>query len=262
MIEARLVFRFLSMLGHILAGASTILFRFPFLDAEAREKRLVRWSARLLKIAGVKVTVEGRPPLVRGQGALIVANHVSWLDIHVVHSLVPAHFISKADVRGWPVVGWLAEKGAGTLFLARSRQADAKRVNNDMAEHLRAGECLALFPEGTTSDGAALLPFYASLFQPAVEADIPVRPTLIRYLTEEGERCEAAAYYGETSLLQSLVRVLRQPEVHAEITFLPPIPVGGRHRRELAAESQRVIRERLAACGPGNPPESGGRLPA
>jgi 1-acyl-sn-glycerol-3-phosphate acyltransferase len=152
---------------HVVAGALTILLLFPWLDRAERDKRVGRWAGKLLVILKVRAVQRGRSPTVRGQGALIVANHVSWLDIHVVHSLLPARFVSKAEVRGWPVIGWMAE-AAGTLFLERSRKSDAARMNTVMAGHLKGGDCLALFPEGTTTDGSRLLPFYPSLFQPAV----------------------------------------------------------------------------------------------
>lgn len=262
MTRIRTAFRFLSIFAHLLSGVLTVLLLFPFLDTAEREKRLVRWSGRLLKISGVSVTVRGRPPVVRGKGVLIVANHVSWLDIHLIHSLMPARFISKAEVSDWPVIGWLADKAGRTLFLERTRKADAKRVNQNMADHLKAGECLALFPEGTTTDGSGMQPFYASLFQPAVEAGAMVCPALIRYLTVEGERSEAAAYYGDISLLDSARRILSQRGIRAEVTFLPVIHSKGLHRRELAATSEQVIRELLAAGGRDSQPGSAGRLQA
>lgn len=177
---------------HILAGAFTILLLFPFLKPDERGRRVVAWARKLLAIVRVRVTVHGRPPAVRGEGALIVANHVSWLDIHVLHSLIPSRFVSKAEVRDWPLIGWMAEQ-AGTLFLDRRKKADARRVNETMAALLRQGECLALFPEGTTTDGTRLLPFYPSLLQPAVVAGARVWPAVIRYRHPDGRINLAAA---------------------------------------------------------------------
>lgn len=254
--------RLLSLQGHVLVGALTVLVLFPFLATAERERRLVRWAARLLRIVGVHVTVKGQAPAARIGGALIVANHVSWLDIHLIHSVLPARFVAKAEVRGWPVIGWLADKAGGTLFLERARKTDAKRVNGAMADHLRAGECLALFPEGTTTDGSELLPFYSSLFQPAVTAQAPVCPALIRYRTGAGRYCQAAAWHGDSSLLDSLRRIVRQPAVFAEIEFLTPIPSQGLHRRELAARAEQAIRGLLVADGHGSQPEIADHLPA
>lgn len=241
--------RYLRLAGHVLSGALTVLLLFPFLDRGERERRLVRWAGGLLGAVGVRVVMRGRPPTVRGGGALIVANHVSWLDIHVLHSLLPARFVSKAEVRDWPLIGWLADKAGGTLFLERTRRSDARRMNGVMARHLHEGDCLALFPEGTTSDGSGVLPFYASLFQPATEAEATVWPARIRYLRQDGSSCTAAAYYGDLSLLASLGRIVREPGIVAEIEFLPAIPARGRGRKELAAEAEAAIRAALAPAG-------------
>jgi len=260
--SARSGYRFLAVFMHLASGVLTVLLLFPFLDRGEREKRLVRWAGRLLATVGVRVVMRGRPPSVRGGGALVVANHVSWLDIYVIHSLLPARFISKAEVRDWPVIGWLADKAGGTLFLERTRRSDAKRMNELMATHLRDGDCLALFPEGTTSDGRDLLPFYPSLFQPSVDAGAPVWPALIRYLDSTGAYSPAPAYYGDMTLLASLRRILREGAIVAEINFLPAISTRGLSRRELAAAAEAAIREALAADGGGSRPGTDARLQA
>ena len=245
--------------AHLLSGALTVLLLFPHLDRAERARRVTRWAAGLLAIVGVRVRVLGRPPGVRAGGALLAANHVSWLDIHLLHSLLPARFVSKAEVRGWPLIGWLAE-ACGTVFLVREKKSDAKRVNEVMAEHLRLGDCLALFPEGTTSDGREVLPFYPSLFQPAVDARAQVWPVYIRYLTPAGEHCEAAAYFGGMSLGESFRQVIRAGGIEAEVLFLPPIESKGLARRELAKAAEAAIRE--ASAGPDSAPGNTVRLPA
>lgn len=236
---------------HILAGALTILLLFPFLKPDERDRRVVAWARKLLAIVRVRVKVRGRPPAVRGEGALIVANHVSWLDIHVLHSLLPSRFVSKAEVRDWPLIGWMAAR-AGTLYLERTRKSDARRVNEEMAVLLRAGECLALFPEGTTTDGTRLLPFYPSLLQPAVVAGARVWPAVIRYRHPDGRINLEAAYCDDISLGQSLRRILAQDGILAEVSFLSPIASAGLHRRELARLAETAIREHLAADGHGS----------
>ncbi len=239
---------------HLLAGALTILLLFPWLEPDERGRRVVAWARRLLAIARVQVAVEGRAPAVRGEGALIVANHVSWLDIHVLHSLLPSRFVSKAEVRDWPLIGWMAAR-AGTLYLERRRKTDARRVNEEMAALLRAGQCLALFPEGTTTDGTRVLPFYASLLQPAVAAGARVWPVAIRYRHPDGRLCLEAAYHGPISLGQSLRRILSQNGIVAQVSFLPPIAAVGLHRRELAARAEAAIRARLEGDAAGTRPE-------
>ncbi len=237
----------------LLAGALTILLLFPFLAPEERGRRVVAWARKLLAILRVRVVVHGRPPAVRGEGALIVANHVSWLDIHVLHSLLPTRFVSKAEVRDWPLIGWMAAR-AGTLYLERGKKSDARRVNAEMAALLRAGECLALFPEGTTTDGTRLKPFYTSLLQPAVAAGARVWPAVIRYRHPDGRINVQAAYYDDISLAQSLMRIVAQDAIVAEVTFLPPIPATGLTRREVAHRAETAIRACLAADAPGNEP--------
>ncbi|MBU1664866.1 MAG: 1-acyl-sn-glycerol-3-phosphate acyltransferase [Gammaproteobacteria bacterium] len=231
--------KFLRVVGHILAGTLLVLLRFPSLDRPERARRVTRWATQLLAMLAVRVRVRGELPT--AGGALVAANHVSWLDIHLLHSLLPARFISKAEVRKWPVFGRFAE-AAGTVFLVREKKADAMRVNQLMAEHLREGDCLALFPEGTTSDGRGVLPFFPSLFQPAVEAQTAVWPVCIRYLNSDGSLCTEAAYYAQINLGESLRKILKLEEIHAEVTFLPPIASEGLTRRELARSTEETIR--------------------
>lgn len=247
---------------HLMSGVMTVLCLFPFLDRAEREKRLVRWSGIMLAIVGVRVVTRGRPPAVRGGGALIVANHVSWLDIHVIHSLLPARFISKAEVRNWPVIGWLADKAGGTLFLERTRKSDARRMNAVMADLLREGDCLALFPEGTTSDGSELLPFYPSLFQPAVDAGVTLWPARIRYLDSAGKHSTEAAYYGDMTMLESFRKIVAARRLVAEIEFLPTISARGLPRRALAAQTEAAIRATWDDAGRDSRPGSDGRLQA
>jgi len=254
------VLKLLRLGGHLLAGVLTILLLFPHLDGAERGRRVTRWAARMLVILGIRVVSRGRAPNVRAGGAMLVSNHVSWLDIHVLHSLLPVRFISKAEVRGWPVIGWLAEQ-VGTVFLVREKKSDAMRVNQVMANHLRDGDLLALFPEGTTSDGREVLPFYPSLFQPAVEARAQIWPARLRYLDGEGNPSEAAAYYGGMTLAESLWRVACQRGITVEVEFLPQIAhQEGLGRRELARLCETVIRG--ADAGAGSPPGSTARLPA
>jgi 1-acyl-sn-glycerol-3-phosphate acyltransferase len=252
------VLKLLRLCGHLLAGAATVLWRFPRLEAPARAQRVNQWAADLLAILRVQVVTKGALPA-PGNGALLVSNHVSWLDIHVLHSLLPVRFISKAEVRGWPLIGWLAEQ-TGTVFLVRQKKADAHRIHQVMTGHLKRGEVLALFPEGTTSDGRTVLPFYPSLFQPAVEARVPVWPVRLRYVDDQGRHAEAAAYHGDMTLAQSLWRIARQPRVVVQVEFLTPIQhQEGRGRRELARLCEAAIRGDGGA--PDTAPESIARLP-
>lgn len=220
-----------------------------------------RWALRLLAIAGVRLSVRGDPPGIEPRSGVVVANHVSWLDIFVIAAVSPSRFVSKSEVRDWPVAGYLATK-AGTVYLERARRRDAARVNREMADLLAAGERLAVFPEGTTTDGSMLKHFHGSLLQPAVESGVPVFPAAIRYLDAEGNVTPAAAYVGEDSFMQSLKRILAERGLRVEVTFLPPIAVAGRTRNEVAREAERVIASALRLPAPRTRPETPADPPA
>lgn len=239
--SVRAVWRVLALGVHLLAGITRILLCFPRYGAAQRATAIRVWSQRMLALFNIEVRVTGSAPPVGPQGAVLVSNHVSWLDIHVLHSLWPVRFISKSEVQHWPVIGWLASK-TGTVFLTRERKADALRVNQLMAEHIAAGDLLAFFPEGTTSDGRGLLPFYASLFQPAVAAQAPVWPVHLSYRDVFGRYCPDAAYYGDITMHQSLWRVARLDGLRVEVRCLPPITPDGSDRKALAQAAEAAIR--------------------
>jgi 1-acyl-sn-glycerol-3-phosphate acyltransferase len=172
---------------------------------------------------------------------LLVANHISWLDILVMNAAAPAHFVSKADVRHWPVLGRLIA-GAGTLFIERESRRDAMRVVHHMAEHLQTGEMLAVFPEGTTSDGTELLPFHANLFQAAISAQAPMLPVALMYRdTTTGKRSSAPVYVGDTTLLASMWHTLCSPGLVAQVCYGQPDFPQGRDRRTWAADARRQV---------------------
>ena len=146
---------------------------------------------------------------------LLVANHISWLDILVMHAARHCRFVSKADVRHWPLIGTLAT-GGGTLYIERESRRDAMRVVHHMAESLKRGEIVAVFPEGTTSDGVALLPFHANLIQAAISADAPVQPVALSFHRARHPRAEPArpATSGTTRWLGSVWRTLGRAADH------------------------------------------------
>lgn len=213
-----------------------------------RHQRIQWWAQRLLHLMGIEVTVVG-PGGAPGPH-LLVANHVSWLDIMVVHAVCPqARFVSKADVKHWPVLGWLVE-AAGTLFIERESKRDALRVVHQMAAALQAGQTVAVFPEGTTSDGHRLLPFHANLLQAAVATGAPIQPLALRF-TEPGHAVSPrAAYIGETTLLQSLWRIASGSGLQVRITWLSVVLTQGIERRVLA----RMLQEHIAAALPPEEP--------
>lgn len=216
---------------HVLHGVWIVVMRFPSLDPAARAGKIRWWSARLLRLMGVRLDASGTP---RPGAKLVVANHISWLDILSIHAVCPeARFVSKADVKHWPVLGTLVA-AAGTLFIERERKRDALRVVHQMAESLARGESVAVFPEGTTSDGTGLLPFHANLLQAAIAAEVPVQPMALRYADAQAPVSEAVSYVGDITLLQSLWSVATSDGLSVRVQVLGAQSVAHADRRRLA----------------------------
>lgn len=231
--------RILRALGHVLRGLWTIRSEFGKLTPEATDLLVREWTRQMLGILGVTLQVRGTPP---AHGPLlVVANHISWLDILVMNAARPSHFVSKADVKAWPVIGALVT-GAGTLYIERESRRDAMRVVHKMAEHLRGGDILAVFPEGTTGDGQTLLTFHANLIQAAIAAEAPVLPVGLSYVDPvRGQRHDAPLFIGDTTLLQSLWNTLRATDVVAVVHYGEPQRAEGRDRRAWAADLRDAV---------------------
>jgi 1-acyl-sn-glycerol-3-phosphate acyltransferase len=226
---------------HVLHGMLIVATRFGQIDATARMHHVQQWSAKFLRLLGVGLAVQGTP---RPGGKLLVANHISWLDILAIDAVAPARFVSKSEVRHWPVFGWLAT-AAGTLYIERERPRDALRVVHQMAAALQAGETLAVFPEGTTADGHALLPFHANLLQGAIATATPVQPVALRFFDPEHAISPVVAYLDDTSLLQSLWSVVCAQGLGVRVLVLPAQSVAHADRRALAARLRQDIEARL-----------------
>lgn len=223
---------------HLLAGAATVLLRYPFAPVTVRQSIRQRWSRRLLTIAGVELQPCGTAV---APGCLLVANHVSWLDVFVINALVPCAFVAKAEVRDWPLLGWLAARN-DTVFLRRGSRGHARLINAEIAAILGRGNDVALFPEGTTTDGSHVLHFHAALLQPAIAAGHPVQPLAIRYLDAHGEPCRAPAYVGDLSLAGCVANILATPRIVARVEVFAALPAGpGTDRRSLAATARNHI---------------------
>ncbi len=236
----------ISLLGlHLAWGVVLAGLVFPLLGSARRDRSIMAWSRQLLKILGVRFQATAAPRL--PGGALLVCNHVSWLDIYLIYAAQRVHFVSKAEVRTWPVAGWLARK-TGTLFLERGRRADTARVNADMRALMQGGAWVAVFPEGTTSDGRGLRRFLPSLLQPAVELNCPIVPAALRYRTLTGEYSAAPAYIDQINIWQSLLRIVSEPGFIAELHFGEPIRPDG-HRRDLAILAEAATARLLGLSG-------------
>ena len=189
----------------------------------------------MLQIVGIELVVNGTPP---AQGpVLLVANHISWLDILVMHASRHCRFVSKSDIKKWPFVATLAD-GGGTMYLERESRRDAHRVVAQMAERLRAGDILAVFPEGTTGDGITLKPFHANLIQAAIEAQVPAQPVALKFIdAASGKPSFAPSYVDDETLVGSIWRTLTAPPLMAVVTF------GSAHSHE--GQTRRVWAQAL-----------------
>ena len=186
---------------------------------------------------GIALEVRGNVPA-RGP-ALLVANHISWLDIVVLHAARYCRFVSKANVRHWPLIGPLAT-GAGTLYVERESRRDAMRVVHRMVQALGEADVLAIFPEGTTSDGMDVLPFHANLLQSAIAAAAPVQPVALQFF-EDSKPSRTVAYVGDDSLVGSIWRTLCAEGLRAVVTFGEPQRAAGRDRRAWARDLRETI---------------------
>ncbi|MFG6465502.1 lysophospholipid acyltransferase family protein [Roseateles sp. BYS87W] len=234
--------RLVRLVPHVLHGLWLVKRRFERLTAAEKHDLVQWWSVKTLRILGITLKAHGQAV---PHGHLLVANHVSWLDIAAVHAVLPqARFVSKADVKHWPVVGALVE-GAGTLFIERSSKRDALRVVHQTAAALQAGDCVAVFPEGTTGAGPELLPFHANLLQAAVSTGAPVLPVVLRW-HEPGERFSTAArFIGDTTLAQSLWAIASARGLGVEVQILASVSPADQDRRALGEVLRREISARL-----------------
>ncbi len=239
--------RLIRLAHHLLHGLMVVTWRFPRFTAEQKYDRIQAWAHDLLACLAIEVEVIGNPT--RHGPMLLVANHISWLDIALVLASGHCRFVAKAEIQRWLLIGQLA-RAAGTLFIARESPRAALHVMHHMAEQLRAGEVLAVFPEGTTSNGLQLLPFHANLFQAAISADAPVQPVALQFVdARSGQISLAPCYIDDDTLFGSVWRTLTAPPLRATLTFGAPQSCNGRDRRTWAGDLRQAVG---ALLQPGN----------
>lgn len=232
--------RFARVFLHVLTGVCTCAFIFPWISAPKRDTLVRRWSHQLLSLCKVRVKFIDQSGGQLADHALIIANHVSWLDIFVINSWQACHFVAKADIRSWPIAGWLSAQ-AGTIFLARGKQREVRRIYEGLVHQLEQNKRIAFFPEGTTGAQGGLLPFHANLFEAAIEAKVPILPFAVRYVDAQGQLHSAADFIGEMTFAESMKLILAAGEITAELIQLPSIPTEGAHRREIAQQARLVV---------------------
>jgi 1-acyl-sn-glycerol-3-phosphate acyltransferase len=236
------------LLLHIVYGCLGVVVVLPFFSHQRRLRTIKGWSRQVLRIVHLRTTV--RDSLPPGHApTLIVSNHVSWLDICVLGSVMPVRFVAKSDVRRWPLVGFLAS-GAGTIFIERGNPLGTMRTNRAIVQALTAGENVAMFPEGTSTDGTEIKPFHASLFQPALEAGARVVVMALRYVNADGSVDLDASYARERSLWESFRLVVARRSLHAELIFAASIDVSGRTRADIARAAECAAADALRLARP------------
>ncbi|UXZ97437.1 1-acyl-sn-glycerol-3-phosphate acyltransferase [Pseudomonas phytophila] len=223
-------------LGLTIAGTFACMERMKIGNSMARRQRWSRWfMARLTAALPFRVTVSGELPR---QPMLWVSNHVSWTDIPLLGMLAPLSFLSKAEVRTWPVAGWLALK-AGTLFIRRG-SGDSKLIQKQMGNHLQRNNALVIFPEGTTTDGTGLRTFHGRLMSSAIDSGVLLQPVAIHY-SRNGQPDPIAPFIGDDDLLSHLRRLFANEQGDVHIQLLTPIATEGKERAALAYEAQQAV---------------------
>lgn len=251
--QIRRLYRLARLLPHLFVGlwhAATRLPEDPPPRTEFQWRTVRQWHRRLLRLAGVRLRIHGTPA---AAPALFAANHVSWLDIGALASVLDAGFIGKRELQHWPVLGFLITRG-GTIYIDRGGRGAAANVSEQMGRRLAQGDCVTVFPEGTTTNGADIRRFHPRLFEPARQTGAPVQPIALVYSDP------VAAFVEDVPFLRHLWRVLAAPRITVDVWLLPPIPTQGLGRRALArlaeqavADVVRGIPPTAAASGPEGP---------
>jgi 1-acyl-sn-glycerol-3-phosphate acyltransferase len=211
----------------------------------SREERMAwlhRTCQQLVQRMGWKLRVEGTPPT----GGLLVTNHLSYLDILFLGAATPCVFVSKIEVRKWPLFGLCANL-SGTIYVNRSSRSNSRDAAVEVEKALAAGVTVLVFPEGTSTDGRELLLFHSTFFEPAVQAGVPVTAAAIGYHADNLPE-SALCYYGDIHFAPHLLETLGRDGFEAHIRFAEPrMPQGRREAAESAQEQIKDLRAGMAA---------------
>lgn len=239
----RLVYRIPWLGLHFLIGLPVALLGFvpPLTKLRVGQRTVDEhmqcwWAGMVCRIFGVRVRVSGR---FVAAGQLVAANHISWLDIQVLHSLSAMGFVAKAEIERWPLAGWLARIG-DTVFHHRGSHDSSRDVVSTMVERLRAGRKVAIFAEGGILPGSGIKRFHARLFAAAQESGAPVQPVMLRYL-RGGARDEDMTFGPGEHFVGNILRLLARPPCVAEVWILEPIAPDDLPRRALAERAQAAV---------------------
>jgi 1-acyl-sn-glycerol-3-phosphate acyltransferase len=230
------------MVLFVLLGVTlTLLVSPPWKDGQpgALHKTLRQWwFKQACRIIGLRLRIIGKES---PKPALWVANHISWLDIPLIGGSGNVGFLSKAEIRQWPVIGWLAKK-SGTLFIDRGGKNASQKASEKISQRIVGGGNVLIFPEATTTDGQEVKRFHPRLFASAIDYGLNIQPVAIRYLDKKGQRHLKTPFIDHEAFIPNLLRIVGEPWIAAEVTFLPIIePKGFSQRRQLAELAQKRI---------------------
>ncbi len=196
-----------------------------------------RWARQFVRCLNIQPSFSGEPPM----SGILTANHLGYLDILLLAARQPVVFVSKSEVRNWPIIGWLAICG-GTLFVNRQRKSDVAALGPAFAPVINAGAVLVLFPEGTSTGGDRVLPFMPSLLEPAAQNGWAISPAWIGYSLNEGSVADEVAYWRDMTFLPHFVNLLSKSEIRARVVYSPSMP-SGLDRKRLAKRLRDQIEE-------------------
>ncbi|WP_376692497.1 lysophospholipid acyltransferase family protein [Wenzhouxiangella sp. EGI_FJ10409] len=212
--------------------------RIPVAGLPLRKRAHRTWQRITLRLFGVRMDISGRLP---DGPALIVANHISWLDIVLLQALWPMWLVAKAEIRAWPLIGWLAEVG-GTLFIVRGKLESRQKIARRMAALMRRGDRVGIFPEGGIRPDRGVGRFHAPLFAPAIRTRMPVVPVAIRYERED-DLHEEFVFGPNESFLRNFFRLMAEPPLIGRIMIGEPILDYDNGRRRLAETAGAVVKD-------------------
>jgi 1-acyl-sn-glycerol-3-phosphate acyltransferase len=245
--KLRLLYKLLRIASLFIAGLIIATLIFPAVNllysavrARIQRDRLKKqWLSWFSAIVNLQIIRTGSPP---DRTAILVSNHISWLDIIVIGQYLPAYFVAKSDIDGWPVIGFLSRQ-AGTIFIRRGDKKHIKETAEKMGWLLKQNRHIIAFPEGTTTCGDEVLNFHASLFQPAVLTKSAIQPVAIQY---EGVAKAHAPFVGDDGFIPHLLKILRMDKIEVRLDFLPMISTLGKDRHAVSHEARAVVMACLA----------------
>ncbi len=236
--------RFIAALFYAVGCITLVLVYLQWVAPEKKRNIIRTWAAALMKILGFRVDVEGE---VYPKHCLIVANHISFIDIFALDSIKPGRFIAKSEIESWPIFGRIA-KGVDTLFIKRKSRRSIVEVNDALGGALAAGQTVMLFPEGQTTIGLSILPFKPNLIEPAVISNTAVVPVALCYY--EGSEKTTKATYANVNIFKCLWTIAMTPNLSVKVIFTDPIIPNGKNRLEVARAAAKQVAQALDVPNP------------